>query len=423
MSENKTPEDDSPDSFNEDFDFGEGESSHTPPTRVSGKQGPNRRGLMIVFVVVVLGIVVLGYKFYGGSSKISALFKPSSTTKAPTQITKKESIEQTAKGTVPSTTPNAQTSESKTTETSATQESFGDIAEAFSSSKPAGITPNTSASAVPAAPTPTPAATPTPTAATTPTPIASGTTAAFSPTSPASPTAPASVASNPSTTPPVSHETIKKSTTIQEIQKDLFAPEHPNAPLSTAKEEKATPVRTETASTPPTTPGEEAEIAQLTESLSKLNQQIDYISNRIKHLDSYSRDVSDNLNKLNETIHSMDNRLSTLTTTTSTLSRDVGSVKNQVGHVQEVLKEDGLELSPAAIAPHRRKASAGDGKIVIEEPEYYVHAVIPGRAWLKSAKGQIITVTEGDTVGNYGKILVIDAANGVVLTSSGVTFR
>ena len=52
-----------------------------------------------------------------------------------------------------------------------------------------------------------------------------------------------------------------------------------------------------------------------------------------------------------------------------------------------------------------------------------VHAIIPGRAWLKSKDGSTITVTEGDSLERYGKVLVIDASNGVVITSSGVTLR
>ena len=194
---------------------------------------------------------------------------------------------------------------------------------------------------------------------------------------------------------------------IQELQKELFSPE--------AKAKAAAP------SAPPPPAANAQEITQLNQGLVKLNQQIDYVLNKIKYLDSYTQEVNLNLNKLNESLQTMDNRISTLTNTTSTLSKDVGSVRNEVGHVRQVLREDGLDISTGSAYGKRNMANGG--KVLIEEPEYVVHAVIPGRAWLKSTKGQIITVAEGDTVGNYGKILVIDAANGVVLTSSGVTFH
>jgi hypothetical protein len=166
-------------------------------------------------------------------------------------------------------------------------------------------------------------------------------------------------------------------------------------------------------------------ITKLNDGLTKLNQQVDDIINQIKYLDSYSHTMSENLNKLNDSISAVDQRLSTLTNTTSLLSKDVGSVRTEVGQVKEVLKEDGLghTSSSSSAQAQGNRGDFGESKINIEEPEYRVHAIIPGRAWLKSAQGQIITVAEGDAIGNYGKILVIDAANSVVLTSSGVAFR
>jgi len=212
-------------------------------------------------------------------------------------------------------------------------------------------------------------------------------------------------------------KTIIKEGSIQDLQKELFSPEKKpvelhNTAVATAENVSPNPTQT----------------VELNQGLNKLNQQIDYILNQIKYLDSYSREVSENLNKLNESISAMDNRLLALTNTTSTLSKDVGSVRNEVGHVKQVLQDDGLDVNPSILSSvtgtsGKKKNNAKDAKVSIEEPEFMVHAVIPGRAWLKSAKGQIVTVAEGDLIGNYGKILVIDAANGVVLTTSGVTFR
>jgi hypothetical protein len=59
----------------------------------------------------------------------------------------------------------------------------------------------------------------------------------------------------------------------------------------------------------------------------------------------------------------------------------------------------------------------------IAEPEYKVHAIMSGRAWLKSTEGQIVSVAEGDSIESYGRIIVIDAPNSVVLTSSGIVFH
>jgi hypothetical protein len=156
----------------------------------------------------------------------------------------------------------------------------------------------------------------------------------------------------------------------------------------------------------------------------KLAQQMEYTVNQIKQLDTYTRDISQTIAKLNIDINAMDNRILALSNTTSTLYKDLGVVKSEVGmRSKQSVPAAAREAYEEAFDEPVLKRKAAPGCPMPEEPEYIVHAVIPGRAWLKTSKGQIITVTEGETVGNYGKILVIDAANGVVLTNSGITFR
>jgi hypothetical protein len=362
MSENKTPGDEPQEaSFNEDFDFGEGDHEVPHVIRGNEKQGPNKKLFVGIFAAIIVVVGALGYKFYGSSSKSATSAQSTAATTTPSPIAKKE--KEAAESFDVSPPPIS--SKATTATPSATRDqNFGDLAQAFSSTDQAAV-------------------------------------------------------------PPPAPPTTAKEGTIQDLQKELFAPEHPKAAQTspTTAEGKTDASTVKSAQAQLGTVVSATDVTGLNDSLSKLSQQIDYISNKIKYLDSYTHEMSDNLNKLNETITSMDSRVSTLTNTTSSLSKDVGNVRNEVGQVREVLREDGLELSPTSVAPHKRRASNGDAKVLIEEPEYMVHAVIPGRAWLKSSKGQITTVTEGDTIGNYGKILVIDAANGVVLTSSGVTFR
>lgn len=247
---------------------------------------------------------------------------------------------------------------------------------------------------------------------------------------PGSATQPTELSKNVNETP----EEIKKQSDEFEAAFSAVTPAAVPVPVPTESKPPIVSVQPPVPTTPiPTTanapetekhmPLEEAEAAKLHEALNKLNTQIDSILSQVKYLDAYSREVSDNLNKLNESISTMDDRLLTLTNTTSTLSKDVGTVKSEVGQVREVLREDGLDINPTSLSKGKQGRTEKEGHIAIAEPEYTVHAVVPGRAWLKSSKGQIVTVAEGDSIGNYGKILVIDAANGVVLTSSGVAFR
>lgn len=167
------------------------------------------------------------------------------------------------------------------------------------------------------------------------------------------------------------------------------------------------------------------QIKDATEALNKLNQQLNQQMesnlSQMKNLDAYTRDIAQTVGKLNSEISAMDNRILALTNTANSLSKDVGNIRTDVSRKGGAASIEELTVTSGPIIT--RKQPVPPPTVLVEEPEYVVHAVIPGRAWLKSSRGQIVTVTEGDNLGNYGKILVIDASNGVVLTTSGVTFH
>lgn len=217
----------------------------------------------------------------------------------------------------------------------------------------------------------------------------------------------------------------EKNITIQEMQKDLFAPTPPTKPGATTPTPSPVPVSPPAVAESQHLKDMKEQLNETMDSLTRVNQQMENNLNQIKNLDAYTREVSQTVTKLNTDISAMDNRVLALTKTASSLSKEIGGTQGEGGIIKNERAERAVKRAPMeeleiSTAPRRRIESTS---VLIEEPEYVVHAVIPGRAWLKSSKGQIITVTEGDSLGNYGKILVIDAASGVVLTSSGITFR
>ena len=50
---------------------------------------------------------------------------------------------------------------------------------------------------------------------------------------------------------------------------------------------------------------------------------------------------------------------------------------------------------------------------------YSVQAIIPGRAWLKADNGETVTVAEGDTLRDFGRITKIDPYDGLVEVDTG----
>ena len=57
--------------------------------------------------------------------------------------------------------------------------------------------------------------------------------------------------------------------------------------------------------------------------------------------------------------------------------------------------------------------------VVAPKAFYSVQAIIPGRAWLKSDNGDILTVAEGDSIKDFGRVTKIDPYDGIVEVNTG----
>jgi len=154
---------------------------------------------------------------------------------------------------------------------------------------------------------------------------------------------------------------------------------------------------------------------EINSTLDSISEEMTLNVNQIKNLETTINSLSGTLEQLNKSISAMDNRVLGLTETVDGLSQDLTYVK-------KIIVDEDLDLTNPGTLKFSNKPK-GQPMSSSGTPGYTVHAIIPGRAWLKSSGGQIMTVTEGDKIGDYGTIAVIDAANGLVRTSSGITFR
>jgi hypothetical protein len=93
------------------------------------------------------------------------------------------------------------------------------------------------------------------------------------------------------------------------------------------------------------------------------------------------------------------------------LTKTIESEK-QIKHIDSLLVKQAAEFDLA----DDLKTGKATSKIV-------VHALIPGRAWLRDQHNKIFSVVEGDEVPGYGKILTIDPRLGTVVTNSGQILR
>ncbi|MGE3320064.1 MAG: hypothetical protein AB7I18_12290 [Candidatus Berkiella sp.] len=148
--------------------------------------------------------------------------------------------------------------------------------------------------------------------------------------------------------------------------------------------------------------------ASLTKLQKKLEEQDNALKARITALEGQLTAANQNAAQTNAGIDKLQNDLASL----NTAVQELGS---QIRVFQEE-REKQLQKAAAKKQPPRKVIESAN-------PNLSVYAIIPGRAWLRSSNGKTITVTEGDSVGEYGKVLKIDAGNGVVVTSSGVSLR
>ena len=153
---------------------------------------------------------------------------------------------------------------------------------------------------------------------------------------------------------------------------------------------------------------------EINATLDSISEEMTLNVNQIKNLEATITALAGTLDQLNKAISAMDNRVLSLTETADGLSQDLSYVK-------KIIVDEDLDLTNPGTLKFSNKQK--NQPLSAAAPGYTVHAIIPGRAWLKSSSGQIMTVTEGDKIGDYGTIAVIDAANGLVRTSSGITFR
>lgn len=148
--------------------------------------------------------------------------------------------------------------------------------------------------------------------------------------------------------------------------------------------------------------------AKAQENVNELKNNIENITRELISNAVQIKELQNNLKDISRSIGNVDSKILNLTNTIDTLS----------ANVKKYTQDEDLDLI-ANIKPSEPDLFSSN----TNTPEYVVHAVIPGRAWLKASSGQIITIAEGDSLGDYGKIALIDAVNNLVRTSSGVIFR
>lgn len=107
---------------------------------------------------------------------------------------------------------------------------------------------------------------------------------------------------------------------------------------------------------------------------------------------------------------SLEQKIAGLESTLSDLQNTISDLSDQVKH-NKSLQE--------ALLTYQKNSQAAKNSRLRQIKQYFVQAVIPGRAWLHAADGTTMTVAVGDDIPGYGKVASIDAYSGAIMTNSG----
>ncbi len=217
-----------------------------------------------------------------------------------------------------------------------------------------------------------------------------------------------------------------------------------------------TPV-TAPAPTPPAPPSVEAQVSPSAQTVILLNDQLkqmqknlelqeQYYQKQIKDLEGDVKSSSENSVNATKSVSALQHDVASLSSTIRTLTQEISALREtQKNHVRAKTDETAPRVSTKAPARKAKVKAPTEYVEYSELPSYEeprhaakhhhaaasnsatsnlaIHAIIPGRAWLRSPDGKTISVSEGDPVNGLGKIIKIDAYNGVVVTSSGAILR
>ncbi len=138
----------------------------------------------------------------------------------------------------------------------------------------------------------------------------------------------------------------------------------------------------------------------------------------VEKIEAQEKNLNTKIQALEIKLNELLSKLGRLDSAMSVSSRDITDVNLKLEAINQELKM--IAAPPAPTVKEEKVESLSEA---YTNPTFTVHAIIPGRAWLKTRDGKTITVTEGDAIDGYGKVMGIDAPSGVVLTSSGVMLR
>ncbi len=100
------------------------------------------------------------------------------------------------------------------------------------------------------------------------------------------------------------------------------------------------------------------------------------------------------------------------------MAKRVNRIESSLNQITQLLQQNGSHTNKSQMTA-TESVPALPTRSAVPRVTYTVQAIIPGRAWLKADSGDTVTVAEGDTLRDYGRITKIDPYDGVVEIDTG----
>jgi len=125
----------------------------------------------------------------------------------------------------------------------------------------------------------------------------------------------------------------------------------------------------------------------------------------------------------NADVSVMRQQLRDVTQSVSDMTASINEVKQSMLMLSEKMEQQSERMVRLQTIKHTKKRAASSSthakKVKKAQTRYVIQAIIPGRAWLMSSKGNTLTVSRGSSVPGYGDVRLINPKVGRVFTSSG----
>jgi DNA-binding FrmR family transcriptional regulator len=144
-------------------------------------------------------------------------------------------------------------------------------------------------------------------------------------------------------------------------------------------------------------------------------------SGEIKQLQSNDKKIVTQINKMEGKVSSVESDISSINAKLSMIANKIEAAEAMASVSAQAIPAHTHSANPLRESQTAR--AYHEPEQLSSRPEYSVEAVVPGRAWLQTKEGRTLTVTVGEEVSGYGRVVAINSYNGKVTMSTGKVIK